>query len=275
MVACKELTNFHWRFPDRKRSPSFRNHPSWSSWKPSLLALRVSPSVYEGVSGILVCGPKVAAPIRSLFCNAALFASWSAAWPLCTTSVLPFWCPLQWETETSVGRWTASKSLRIWSPYLIGDPGVVKWPLSFQIAACAYNTRKAYLESVEMTTLYPFPSSKAWVRAMSSANFVEVPCGKGLSSMVSKLRLLHLWLFFFHPRQSFFHQCTRFPQDWSEDLLTIRLEALSSGPRFLGKSERGESPRGSARRVAGLRTSQADIVRPGLSISITWYLRIL
>ena len=48
--------------------------------------------------------------------------------------MLPFWCPLQWETEISVGRWTASKSLRIWSPYLIQDPGVVKWPLSFQIA---------------------------------------------------------------------------------------------------------------------------------------------
>ena len=59
-----------------------------------------------------------------------------------------FWCPLQWETETSVGRWTASKKLRIWSPYLIGDPWVVKWPLSFQIAAYACSTRKAYLESV-------------------------------------------------------------------------------------------------------------------------------
>ena len=72
MVACKELTNFHWRFPDRKRSPSFRNHPIWSSWKPSLLALRVSPSVYERISRKLVCGTKVATPIRSLFCNAAL-----------------------------------------------------------------------------------------------------------------------------------------------------------------------------------------------------------
>ena len=54
VVACKELTNFHWRFPGRKRSPSFWNHSIWSSWKPSLLALRVSPSVHEGVSGKLV-----------------------------------------------------------------------------------------------------------------------------------------------------------------------------------------------------------------------------
>ena len=38
-----------------------------------------------------------------------------------------------------------------------------------------------------MATLFPFPSSKAQVRAMSSANWAEVPGGKGLSSVVSKL----------------------------------------------------------------------------------------
>ena len=38
-----------------------------------------------------------------------------------------------------------------------------------------------------MATLFPFPSSKAQVRAMSSANQAEVPGGKGLSSVVSKL----------------------------------------------------------------------------------------
>ena len=38
--------------------------------------------------------------------------------------------------------------------------------------------------------------------------------------------------------------CTRFPQDWSEDLLTIPRGVLSSGPRFLDRSETGESPRG-------------------------------
>ena len=84
MVACKKLTNFHWRFPGRKRSPSFRNHPI------DLKSLRVSPSVYEGVSGKLVCGTKVATSIRSLFCNAALSAAWSVAWFPHTTSGLPF-----------------------------------------------------------------------------------------------------------------------------------------------------------------------------------------
>ena len=38
-----------------------------------------------------------------------------------------------------------------------------------------------------MATLFPFPSSKAQVRAMSSVNWAEVPGGKGLASMVSKL----------------------------------------------------------------------------------------
>ena len=38
-----------------------------------------------------------------------------------------------------------------------------------------------------MTTLFPFPSSKAQVRVMSSANRAKVPGGKGLASMVSKL----------------------------------------------------------------------------------------
>ena len=38
-----------------------------------------------------------------------------------------------------------------------------------------------------MATLFPFLSSKARVRTMSSANWAEVPGGKGLASMVSKL----------------------------------------------------------------------------------------
>ena len=38
-----------------------------------------------------------------------------------------------------------------------------------------------------MGTLFPFLSSKAQVRAMSSANWAEVPGGRGLASMISKL----------------------------------------------------------------------------------------
>ena len=84
-----------------------------------------------------------------------------------------------------------------------------------------------------MAIPFPFPSSKAWVRAMRSANWAEVPDGKNWPLWSRNWRLLHIKLFFFHLRQSCFHQCTRFPQDWSKDLLTIPLWVLSSGPRFL------------------------------------------
>ena len=41
-----------------------------------------------------------------------------------------------------------------------------------------------------MATSFPFPSSKAQVRAMSSASWAEVPSSKGLASMVSKLETI-------------------------------------------------------------------------------------
>ena len=89
-----------------------------------------------------------------------------------------------------------------------------------------------------------FPALKLESGLLSSADCAEVPGGKGLASMVSKLETTAYLALLFHPRQSCFHQCTRFPQDCSEDLLTIPLRVLSSGPKFLGKSERGESPQG-------------------------------
>ena len=119
-----------------------------------------------------------------------------------------------------------------------------------------------------MATLFPFPSFKAPVRAMSPDNWAKVTGGKE-ASMVLKLETTSYLALLFHLSQRCFCQCTIFPQDWSEDLLTVPLGVLSSGPRFLDESERRESPRGVGRRVAGLRTSQRDIVRPGFSISIT------
>ena len=38
-----------------------------------------------------------------------------------------------------------------------------------------------------MATLFPFPSSKTPVRAMSSANWAEIPGGKCLARVASKL----------------------------------------------------------------------------------------
>ena len=41
-----------------------------------------------------------------------------------------------------------------------------------------------------MATLFPFRSSKAQVRAMSSDNWTEVPGARGLGFMVSKLETI-------------------------------------------------------------------------------------
>ena len=118
-----------------------------------------------------------------------------------------------------------------------------------------------------MATLFPFPSFKAPVRAMSPDNWAKVTGGKE-ASMVLKLETTSYLALLFHLSQRCFCQCTIFPQDWSEDLLTVPLGVLSSGPRFLGKGER-ERALGVGRRVTGLRTSQGDIGRSGFSISTT------
>ena len=111
---------------------------------------------------------------------------------------------------------------------------------SFQIAVCTSSTRKAYLEPVSMPTLFPFPRSRAWIRTMSSANWAEVPGGKGLVSVVSELETTAYPALLFPSKTKLLSSVYRFPQDWSEDLLTI-LGVLSSGPKFIGKSERGGS----------------------------------
>ena len=79
---------------------------------------------------------------------------------------------------------------------------------------------------------------------MSPANWAGVPGGKGLASMVSKLETTAYPALLFPSKTKLLPSVYQFPEDWSEDLLTIPLGVLSSGPRFLDKSERGESPRG-------------------------------
>ena len=95
-----------------------------------------------------------------------------------------------------------------------------------------------------MAILFPSPSSKARVRAMSSANWAEVPGGRGLASMISKLETTAYPALLFPSKIKLFPSVYQISSGWSEDLLTIPLGVLSSGPRFLDKSERGESPRG-------------------------------
>ena len=94
-----------------------------------------------------------------------------------------------------------------------------------------------------MATLFPFPSSKARVRAMSSVNWTEVPGSKGLASMVSKFETTAYLALLFPSKTKLLpsvYQISSGLVRRSSDNPTC---GLSSGPRFLGKSERGESPR--------------------------------
>ena len=95
-----------------------------------------------------------------------------------------------------------------------------------------------------MAILFPFPSSKARVRATSSANWAEVPGGRGLASMVSKSETTAYPALLFPSKTKLLPSVYQISSDWLEDLLTSPLRVLSSNPKFLGKSERGESPWG-------------------------------
>ena len=96
-----------------------------------------------------------------------------------------------------------------------------------------------------MANLFPFPSSKAEVRAMSSADWVEVPGSKGLASVVSKLETTLYSALLFQSKTkllpSVYQISSRLVRGSSDN---PSWGFFSSGPRFLGKSERGESPRG-------------------------------
>ena len=95
-----------------------------------------------------------------------------------------------------------------------------------------------------MATLFPFPSSKARVRAMSSANWAEVPGGKGLASMVSKLETTAYLALLFPSKTKLLPSVYQISSGLVRGSSDIPARVLSSGPKFLGKSERGESPWG-------------------------------
>ena len=126
-----------------------------------------------------------------------------------------------------------------------------------------------------MTTLFHFPSSKAWVRAMRSDNWTEVPGGRGLASMVSKLETTA------YPALLFPSKTKLLPSVYQISSGLFRGSSDNPSQGFFQWSKvsrqewKGREPSGVGRWVAGLRTSQEDIVRPGFYISITWYLRIL
>ena len=92
-----------------------------------------------------------------------------------------------------------------------------------------------------MATLFPFPSSKVRVRAMSSANGAEVPGGRGLASVVSKLETTAYPAFLFPSKTKLLPSVYQI----SSGLVRGSSDNPSQGfvQWFLGKCERGERPR--------------------------------
>ena len=95
-----------------------------------------------------------------------------------------------------------------------------------------------------MAILFPSPSSKARVRAMSSANWAEVPGGRGLASMVSKSETTAYPALLFPSRTKLLPSVYQIIPGLVRGSSNNPSGFLSSGPRFLDNSERGESPRG-------------------------------
>ena len=95
-----------------------------------------------------------------------------------------------------------------------------------------------------MATLVPFPSSRAQVRAMSSANWAEVPGGKGLAFMVSKLETTAYPALLFASKTKLLPSVYQIASGLVRGSSDNPSGVLYSDPRFLGKSEREESPWG-------------------------------
>ena len=110
-----------------------------------------------------------------------------------------------------------------------------------------------------MATLFPFPSSKARVRAMSSANWAEAPDGKGLASMVSKLETTA------YPALLFPSKTKLLPSVYQISSGLVRGSSDNPSWDFVQWSQfsrqelKGREPLEVSRKMAGLRTSQVDI----------------
>ena len=95
-----------------------------------------------------------------------------------------------------------------------------------------------------MAILFPFPSSKARVRAMSSANWAEVPGGRGLASMISKLETTAYLALLFPSKTKLLPSVYQISSGLVRGSSDNPSWDFVQWSKFLGKSERGESPRG-------------------------------
>ena len=110
---------------------------------------------------------------------------------------------------------------------------------------------------------------------MSSANWTEVPGGKGLASMVSKLETIAYLALLFPSKTKLLLSVYQISSGLARRSSDNPSQGFVQWSKVSRQEWKGREPSGVGRRMAGLRTSQGDIVRPGFSISSTWHLRIL
>ena len=126
-----------------------------------------------------------------------------------------------------------------------------------------------------MAILFPFPISKAQVRAMRSVNWAKVTGGKGLASMVSKLETTAFSALLFQSKTKLLPSVYQISSGFVRGSSNNPSQGFVQWSKVSRQEWKGREPSGVGRMVAGLRTSQGYIVRPGFSISTTWYLMIL
>ena len=109
---------------------------------------------------------------------------------------------------------------------------------------------------------------------MSSANWAEVPGGRGLTCMVSKLETT-AYLALLPSKTKLLPSGSQISSGLVRGSSDNPSQGFVQWSKVSRQEWKGRDPSGVGRRVSGLRTLQGDIVRPGFSISTTWYLRIL
>ena len=110
---------------------------------------------------------------------------------------------------------------------------------------------------------------------MSSTNWAEVPGGKHLDSTVSKLETTAYLALLFPSKTKLLPSVYQIYSGLVRGSSGNPSQGFVQWSKVSRQEWKGRKPLVVGRRVAGLRTSQGDIVRPGFSISTTWYLRIL
>ena len=110
---------------------------------------------------------------------------------------------------------------------------------------------------------------------MSSANWAEVPSGKGLASMVSKLETTAFLALLFPSKTKLLPSMYQISSGLVRGSSDNPSQSFVQWSKVSRQEWKGREPSGVGRRLAELRTSHGDIIRPGFSISSIWYLRIL